>query len=155
MPDLEWIQRFGHGVTQQQAEDLQKNGKVLVLTFAHPKEHVFDGLFNAVKLAHSLAQFTDGVIWDDATSEMFSTTAWEERRFKGWDAGVPDVSMQTTIHAYKKDEYVRAITLGMTKFGLPDLVIGSMFVVTSAQRRPYSESVWSVIGGRRDYHQTR
>ena len=27
------------------------------------------------------------------------------------------------IHAYKKDEFVRAITLGMAKFGLPDVVI--------------------------------
>lgn len=123
MPDLEWLRRFGHGLTEQQAEDLQKNGKVLVLAFAHPKEHVFDGLFNAVKLAQALAQFTNGAIWDDATSEMFSKTAWEERRFKGWDEGVPDVAMQTTIHAYKKDECVRAITLGMSKFGLPDLVI--------------------------------
>ena len=25
-----------------------------------------------------------------------------------------------TIHAYKKDEWIRAITLGMAKFGLPD-----------------------------------
>src|SRR5262249_46064014 len=35
----------------------------------------------------------------------------------------PDLSKQVVIHAYQKDEFVRAITLGMAKFGLPDLVI--------------------------------
>jgi len=33
------------------------------------------------------------------------------------------VSRHITIHAYKKDAYVRAVTLGMAKFGLPDMVI--------------------------------
>ena len=35
----------------------------------------------------------------------------------------PGIAKHTTIHAYRTGEYVRAITLGMAKFGLPDIVI--------------------------------
>ncbi len=123
LPDLESLQRFGHGLSPQQVEDLQKSDHVLILDFAHPKEHVWDGLLNALKLAHSVAQALDGLIWDDATREVFSPHEWKLRRIDGWDAGIPEISTHTVIHAYKKNGYVRAISLGMSKFGLPDIVI--------------------------------
>lgn len=123
LPDAESLRHFGRGLTQQQTDNLQKAGKVLVLDFAHPKESVWEGLRNAVKLVHSLSQSLDGLIWDDATREVFSPIEWEQRRIEGWDVDVPNISSHTVIHSYQKTEYVRAITLGMSKFGLPDIVI--------------------------------
>src|SRR5262249_14111701 len=46
-----------------------------------------------------------------------------KRRIADWTEDVPDLSKQVVIHAYQTDGFVRAITLGMEKFGLPDLVI--------------------------------
>jgi len=39
------------------------------------------------------------------------------------DDWIPTIEKQMTIHVYKKDEFVRAITLGMKKAGLPDVVV--------------------------------
>jgi len=38
---------------------------------------------------------------------------------------VPNMVDHTVIHSYKTTEYVRAITLGMGKFGLPDVVVNN------------------------------
>src|SRR6266403_2043701 len=57
------------------------------------------------------------------SGEAFSPDAWHETRLKSWTDDVPDISSQTVVQTYKKDELVRAITLGMTKVGLPDVVM--------------------------------
>src|SRR6266481_8472731 len=62
-----------------------------------------------------------------------SPDAWHERRLKSWSGDVPDISSQTVIHVYKKDELDRAITLGMTKMGLPDVVVD---VISGSSSRP-------------------
>jgi len=65
-------------------------------------------------------------VWDEETREIFSPDAWHEKRLKSWSGDVPDTSSQTVIHIYKNDELDRAITLGMTKMGLPDVVFDSI-----------------------------
>jgi uncharacterized protein YegJ (DUF2314 family) len=74
-------------------------------------------------LLEKLTRETGGLIWDEETREVFSPDEWHKRRLASWKGGVPDISQQMTIHAYKKDTFVRAITLGMAKFGLPDIVV--------------------------------
>ena len=54
---------------------------------------------------------------------------------------MPDLSKHLVIHAYQKGELVRAITLGMEKFGLPDLVIDQSSRSLQAQHRTCHESV--------------
>lgn len=122
-PDLESLRYFGRGLSRDQAEALQDSEAVLILDWAYSQDHVWTGLRSAVELTASLARSTGGLIWDETTREIFSPDAWNERRIDGWTEEIPDVTKHTVIHAYKKHEYVRAITLGMEKFGLPDVVI--------------------------------
>lgn len=122
-PGMEMLQRFGRGIGREQAEALQNTEQAIILDFAHPKEHVWEGLRSASELTDMLARSTGGLIWDEATREVFSPDAWKERRLADWKEEMPNVSKHTVIHAYKKDEYVRAVTLGMEKFGLPDVVV--------------------------------
>jgi uncharacterized protein YegJ (DUF2314 family) len=70
-----------------------------------------------------LATRTAGLIWDDETRELFTPAALAAKRMSPPDHGFPDVRDHIVIHAYKNGEYIRAITLGMRKFGLPDIVI--------------------------------
>ena len=122
-PDAQFLQRFGRGLNADDVKQLQKTRSVLILDFSYPKTHVWTGQRAALKLTGSLARSTGGVIWDEATREIFSPTTWEERRITDWTEQVPDVSKHTVIHAYSTGKAVRAITLGMEKFGLPDVVI--------------------------------
>jgi uncharacterized protein YegJ (DUF2314 family) len=122
-PSRKSLQYFGRGVSDQQAESLQQTEDVLILDFVYPKEHVWDGMRSAVELTYAVAVATGGLIWDDETREIFSPRAWEERRLKTWTDKIPKIAKHTVVHAYKKEQYVRAISLGMAKFGLPDVVI--------------------------------
>jgi uncharacterized protein YegJ (DUF2314 family) len=122
-PDLDSLKYFGHGLTPDQSEGLQKAHKALILDFAYPEEHVWDGMRSALSLTGDLARASAGLIWDEATREVFTPEAWAKRRIADWAEDVPDLSKHVVIHAYPKDGFVRAITLGMQKFGLPDLVI--------------------------------
>lgn len=122
-PEMEQLQRFGRGIGREQAAALQNTEQAVILDFAHAKEQVWAGLRSASELTELLARSTGGLIWDEATREVFSPDAWKERRLADWKDQAPNVSQHTVIHAYKKDEYVRAITLGMEKFGLPDVVV--------------------------------
>jgi uncharacterized protein YegJ (DUF2314 family) len=122
-PDLQALQYFGRGVTRTQAEAVQKTQGVLLLDFGYANEHVWDGMRSALQLTDSVARATGGLIWDDETRELFSPDAWKQRRITDWSEKVPDITKHMVIHAYQKGEAVRAITLGLAKFGLPDVVV--------------------------------
>jgi uncharacterized protein YegJ (DUF2314 family) len=122
-PDMKSLQYFGRGITQEQGQALQKSDEVLILDFAHPTEQVWTALRSANELVEEIARKTGGLVWDEETREIFSSDAWHERRLAAWSGDVPDVASETVIHSYPKGEYVRAITLGMAKLGLPDVVI--------------------------------
>ncbi len=124
-PTVELLQYDGHGLSRRQAERLQKSREAFILDFAHPRQNVWEALQTANGLVEDIARKTGGLVWDEETREVFSPDAWHEKRLasSSWTAGAPDISSQTVIHAYKPGEYVRAITLGMAKTGLPDVVV--------------------------------
>ena len=122
-PDLASLEYFGRGLTEEQARGLQRTETSLILDFAHSKEHVWSGMRSALDLTYKLARETDGLIWDEMTREVFTPVVWRERRMTSWDGPFPDVAKHTVIHAYQNDAGVRSITLGMAKFGMPDVVI--------------------------------
>jgi uncharacterized protein YegJ (DUF2314 family) len=119
------LKYFGRGLSREQALALYKSQQALLLNFGYSKAHVWDGMRLALLLSSALARQTGGILWDAETREAFIPDTWETNRLATWDAEVPDISRHTTMHAYRKEEegFVRAITLGMIKFGLPDLVI--------------------------------
>lgn len=122
-PSIQSLHYFGRGLSQEQAEALQKAPRALILTFAHPATQSVSGLLRAEQFVAELAKKGQIIIWDDETREAFTPNAWETRRLKTWDGDIPDVSKQIVIHAYNNDGPTRSITLGMARFGVPDLVI--------------------------------
>ncbi|MBX3626467.1 MAG: DUF2314 domain-containing protein [Rhizobacter sp.] len=122
-PSLDMLQRFGRGLSRDQAQALQTTEYALILRFAHPTPNNLTAYRAALQLAEQVARDTQGLLWDEETREVFTPDAWRTRRLDSWSGDIPDAALQTVIHAYKGDQQVRAITLGMVKFGLPDVVI--------------------------------
>lgn len=122
-PDKDHLRYFGHGIGSEQADLLQASEQVLILDFAHPSDDVWAALRTAAALTEQVARETDGLIWDEETREIFSPDEWHDERLSSWTYEVPDISKHTVIHSYKSGEFIRAITLGMVKFGLPDIVV--------------------------------
>ena len=125
-PDVRMTKLFGHGLTPDQAEALSHAEEALVLDFTHPGKDRMAALRNAQLLAEQVARDTHGLLWDDETREVFTPDAWHERRVLGWEGDVPDVARNTVMHFYPDEGGYRCITLGMAKFGEPDLVVENM-----------------------------
>lgn len=123
--DMNSLQYFGRGLSKEQAQALQTSAQALILDFVHPKKRVWEALANANKLVEQIARKTGGLIWDEETREVFTPDEWRTRRVASLGSGVPDVTKQIVIHAYRDKDLVRAITLGMGKFGLPDVVMNN------------------------------
>jgi uncharacterized protein YegJ (DUF2314 family) len=124
-PGIKSLQYCGRGLSRDQAEGLQKSRVAFVMNFAHGRAHVWSGLREANLVAEALARRTGGLLWDEETREVFTPDEWDRKRVQAWTNGIPDLSKHITVHAYNSDEYVRAITLGMAKMGLPDVVVES------------------------------
>jgi uncharacterized protein YegJ (DUF2314 family) len=122
-PSMEILKYFGRGVSREQAEAMQKSKVAAVVTFTYGPADAIDTARLANEVMSELATRTAGLIWDDETRELFAPAALAEKRMPPPDHGFPDVRSHIVIHAYKNGEYIRAITLGMRKFGLPDIVI--------------------------------
>jgi hypothetical protein len=122
-PKLGLLKFKGHGLSPQQEQELQKSKEAFVFEFAHPKENVWTGLRVANELVEDIARNTGGLVWDEDTREVFSPNAWHERRLASWPEGTPDISSQTVVEVYKNNDFNRAITLGMAKAGLPDVIV--------------------------------
>ena len=122
-PDMESLRYFGRGLTRGQAIQLQSCRQAFILDFGHPRAVVWDALRQANLIAESVAGETGGLIWDEQTREVFTPAEWHKKRIESWPDAVPDVSDHFTIHCYRSGEYVRAITMGMSKVGLPDVVV--------------------------------
>ncbi len=122
-PDLDYLEHFGYGLDGDQALALQETEQVYILEFLYPLEQVWIAHKAANRVVESVARQTGGLIWDQETRQVFSLGAWREWRIDEWTESIPALSDHFVIHAYQEGDYVRAITLGMSKFGLPDIVV--------------------------------
>lgn len=122
-PSLTMIGYFGRGLSHDQAVALQSSTSALVLEFTHPASMSIAGLQQADRVLLETAERTGGFLWDEETREIFTPAEWRKRRLESWQGNAPDMRKHTVIHAYKSEKMVRAISLGMAKFGLPDVVV--------------------------------
>lgn len=122
-PDLDFLQYASKGLSDGQKQALERTQEAFILDFAHSREAVWTQLHAANELVEKIARETGGLVWDDETREVFSPDEWHKQRIGEWKEGVPNISTQMVIHIYENGEYLRAISLGMSKAGLPDAVI--------------------------------
>jgi hypothetical protein len=120
-PDAAALKYYGRGLSAAQITALQGARQALVIDFGHPKQYTMDALRNATTLAAQVAAKTGGLLWDEETREVFTPEKWRQMRLSAWTGGVPDISSQISVHAYRDSELVRGVSLGMVKFGLPDI----------------------------------
>ncbi len=134
-PSLDSLKYRGEGLSPQQEQALEKSRDAVVLEFAHPKASVWTALREATILVVDLARRTGGLIFDEETRQVFTPDAWKKKRIDSWPASVevPRVSQQFTIDVYQLGEYDRAVTLGLSKMGLPDLVLQELPESSSGQ----------------------
>lgn len=125
-PSAESLGYFGLGVAPTEAPKLAAAERVFILVFATPRHGALVANHSACALLADLAQATEGRIWDEETRQLYSLERWRTDRLETWQGNLPDLTKHVTMHAYANPELVRIITLGMRKFGLPDLVVAEI-----------------------------
>jgi uncharacterized protein YegJ (DUF2314 family) len=125
VPDAGYFKHAGRGLSADDIAAIQQTSLAFRLILITPKADIWAQTRRFTELGHAFAVKTGAFLWDSATRECFSPAAWKTRRLDTWTDPIPNLPEQFTIHAYRVAEtnYVRAITLGMEKFALPDLVI--------------------------------
>lgn len=122
-PSVDYLGYFGRGLSAGQMQAVQSAQAVHVFNFITSGAAPLSYYQAAVQFVGAIAKQYGGYVWDEDTRELYTAQAWDARRVATWTNGAPLASAQITIHAYPEGEGARAVTLGMHKFGLPDLVI--------------------------------
>jgi uncharacterized protein YegJ (DUF2314 family) len=117
------LKAFAHGLTPQQLDAYPQAKQAVVVTFSHPRRAMWRGLKNSVEVIEDAARGTGGVIFDKETHDVFGVDEWHRRHLSRWNDEITSVADHTSIHVYQDGEFKRGVTLGMKKFGLPDLVM--------------------------------
>ncbi|MDZ4815010.1 MAG: DUF2314 domain-containing protein [Verrucomicrobiota bacterium] len=123
-PTIESLKYSGVGLTEEDATALQQSTQAIVITFVAPQAEVMTAAKASCAALAQLTEKVGGFLWDEETRQVFSLQEWKTRRIDDWVEKTPDIRKHITIHSYREDDsYVRAVTLGMGKFGLPDVSI--------------------------------
>lgn len=133
VPSKDLLEVFGRGLSGEQIEGVQKSEACCLVAFVYARENSLHVLRRACQVVGSAAKETSGLVWDDETRELYSVDKWMATRVEAWKGEFPHAPDQITIHAYRDDQLCRAITLGMAKFGLPDVAVNQFPAGWSAQ----------------------
>jgi len=128
VPDGEYLKSVGGvGLSPEQIAAVQKSEGPAIFDFAAPHAQAWPTLRDSAKLVDCLASATDGLIYDASTRELFTPAAWRARRLDGWKDGKSELSRHYVTHTYPDvGGYARAVTIGLERFGLPNLVINGV-----------------------------
>jgi uncharacterized protein YegJ (DUF2314 family) len=129
-PSLRSLEHFGRGLSDQDAQAVQKSEQVLALDVVGAGADRLKVLRDGQAIMLAVADETGGLLWDENTRELYSRDAWRERMGR-WKGDVPVASTLFTIHSYRDGELLRMVTVGLGRFGLPDLVVNRVSSGTS------------------------
>lgn len=124
-PDPSFLEFKGRTLSETERAAAGAPRALLALGFVIPVADFESNFRQANRAAALVAESFGALIADDDTRDIYSVASWREARIS--DAGTPLKPYQhITVHLYRQGDYLRAVTLGMSKFGLPDLVIAEL-----------------------------
>lgn len=124
-PSDEYVSLMSRGLSAIEQTQVRNAQARLVVSFDLPAKNFVTHFAAANRFISTLAKRTGAIIDDIGTREYFSVPAWVEARESEPD-DLMSASRHITIHAFRSGEYLRAVTVGMTKLGLPDLSVSEL-----------------------------
>lgn len=121
-PPVDFLDFKGRGLSTEEKNAVARSAKGFLLTFHLPARDFSKSFVKANGIVLEFARNTGGYVHDQETREVFSVEAWRSTRTTE-SADLVTVSKHITIHGYRNGDYLRAVTLGMMKFGLPELAV--------------------------------
>lgn len=125
-PELSYLAYSADQLTKEEMEKMQKPAAAFFLSLAGPTKEAVPKQLIINKLIAKLSEDKSVAILDLITGESFNSTAWKRKRCDSFKTENVDISSQVTIHLYREETFCRAVSLGMAKFGLPDLSVSEI-----------------------------
>jgi uncharacterized protein YegJ (DUF2314 family) len=124
-PSLESLRYSGRTLSDAQKTAMQNSQEVTTLGLVSPTVNGIQAYRAAMEVSADLAEQTGGLLLDDETRESYTLAAWRAH-LDNWDKDSLPIHEHIVIHAYKEGELLRLVTLGMRKFGLPDVSVNQV-----------------------------
>ena len=126
-PSAAYLREYGHGLSPSDIEKLGTSTHALQLLFTLPEPRRSSLHRDLHAFLASFARSADGIIWDEETREAFTPDAWEARRALPDDEDTVNLLHQTVLNLDAGgDGLLRVVSLGMRKFGLPDIALDNL-----------------------------
>jgi uncharacterized protein YegJ (DUF2314 family) len=123
LPPEEMLEQAVRTLSPQEQSALASAGHVIHLEVSTAAPRL-EEVRQAYALALALAQAWDGIILDTQAAQFFGPEAWKAQRLGGWEQGTPLLEQHFNSLLYEEDEeHSRFSTVGLEKFGLPELEV--------------------------------
>jgi uncharacterized protein YegJ (DUF2314 family) len=121
-PDVAALEYIGRGLNSKDIAAVQTTQEALLVDISLLQKDGATQHREVMKLMAELATKTGGILWDESTRELYSQDAWVAR-YADWDLDSQEIWSLFTIHSYRDGELFRLLTLGLEKFGLPEIAV--------------------------------
>ena len=125
-PTPESFQYRAVDLTPGEGAAIAQSNRAFGLIFSAPRKRASSANQQACRLLGDLADATDGMPWDDESRKLYSAKRWRKDRIDSWDNGLPDIRSHVMMDGYRDPDLFRIVSMGMRKFGLPDLVMSQV-----------------------------
>ena len=126
-PSVEYLEHYGHGLSPADIEKLLASTHALQLLFTLPNPRQASAHRDVHAFLAAFARGAGGILWDEETREAFAPDAWEARRALPEDEDTVNLLHQTVLNLDEgSDGLLRVVSLGMRKFGLPDIALDNL-----------------------------
>ena len=134
---LEYLDLKGRGLSSTDKQTISNAHRVLAVVVDIPQKDFAKNFELANRYVADLARTTNAYLSDDSTREFFSPSSWTEARL-GEPSDLLSVSRHVTIHAFQSGDYLRAVSVGMSKLGLPDITVAEL---SAAEAKPVGDLI--------------
>jgi uncharacterized protein YegJ (DUF2314 family) len=125
LPDAESLHYFARGLSAQDEQALLASQAVTALSFRGPGDQASVQYRAALQLVGALVRESGGYPWDDEARLVYTPASFRTL-LDDWQGNEPLLSDHVALHAYRNGELIRIVSLGMVKFGLPDLAVNQV-----------------------------
>lgn len=115
------LRHFGRGLSAADTAALANANKAVLISVSSPATDVADLLHGSAAMAHASAAAVHGWIQDRVTFETFTVAAFDAQRPDGFPLDIRDLVVYHVVAG--ADSTVFFQTLGMARFGLPELYL--------------------------------
>lgn len=122
-PDMGYVQALSQGFLAEDLEQYPLCDKAIVLSFSLDNDRSFKHQREAVQIVSKLAAAYDAYVEDLEARVFYTKDSFSKIVLGSWLQNTLVASDNISIHQYQDNDYLRTVTLGMSKFGLPDIVV--------------------------------